>query len=53
MVFNNQEEYDFVRESQKTLSNSVPYWIGGSTNQPSATFNYSLYIGNNSGTHID
>ena len=53
MVFNTQEEYDFIRESQKTLSNNAPYWIGDSTNQPCATFNYSLYIGNNSGIHID
>ena len=52
VVLNTQEEYDFIRESQKVLSNSVPYWIGGSANYlPNVTINYIDYIANSSGTH--
>ena len=53
VVINSQEEYDFLRQGQKTLRNSVPYWINGSTNvqqQLGLEFlNYSDYIANDSG----
>ena len=53
VVINSQVEYNFIREAQKVLSNSVPYWIGGSANYlPNVTINYNDYIANNSGTHI-
>ena len=53
VVINSQEEYDFLREGQKTLRNSVPYWINGSTNVQQQLglehLNYSDYIVNDSG----
>ena len=49
-VLNTEEEHEFIREGQKSFASSVPYWIGGSTNQPNDTFNYSEYITNSSGT---
>ena len=49
-VLDTQEEHDFIREGQKTFTNSLPYWIGGFTNEPNATINYTEYIANNSGT---
>ena len=30
-IINNQQEHDFIKKLQKTFSNSVPYWIGGSS----------------------
>ena len=49
-VLDSQEEYDFIRQDQKGFSNSVRYWIGGSTNISSNnTVDYSNYIANNSG----
>ena len=49
-VLDTQEEFDFIRIGQKTFTNSAPYWIGGSTNEPNDTTDYTKYIANNSGT---
>ena len=50
-VLDTQEEYDFIREGQKSFIDSASYWISGSTNLEIDTeFNYTDYIGNNSGT---
>ena len=31
-ILNTSEEHDFLREGQKSFSDSVPYWIDGFTN---------------------
>ena len=53
VVINSQEEYDFLRQGQKTLRNSVPYWINGSTNVQQQLglehLNYPDYIASDSG----
>ena len=49
-ILNTSEELDFIREGQRSFSNSLPYWIGGSTNEPNAIINYTEYITNSSGT---
>ena len=46
-VLNTEEEHEFIREGQRSFNNSLPYWIGGSTNLE-GTIKYSDYIGNNS-----
>ena len=52
-VLDTQEEYDLIREGQKSFSNSVPYWIGGSANFSSnVMINYTDYIANDSGIII-
>ena len=44
-VLDTQEEYDFIREGQRSFSSSVPYWIGGSANATlNEFFNYTDYI---------
>ena len=49
-VINSQEECDFLKLGQGTLRNSVPYWIGGSTNiTPVRRISYSSYITNQLG----
>ena len=48
-VLDTQEEFDFIKEGQKTFKNSEPYWIGGSTNQ-NDKITYTEYIANNLGT---
>ena len=51
-VLDTKEEYDFVKESQRSFNNSVPYWIGGSANATAKTLiDYTDYIGNNSGNY--
>ena len=30
-ILNSQAEVDFIRDSQKLLSNNISYWIGGSS----------------------
>ena len=47
-VLDTKQEYDFLREGQTIFNNSLPYWIGGSTNL-TETIEYSDYIGDNSG----
>ena len=50
-VIETQEEYDFIREGQKSFSISVPYWIDGTTNVlVNNTFDYFDYIANDTGT---
>ena len=50
-VMETREEYDFIRDGQKSLSISVPYWIDGSTNVlNNNTFDYLDYIANDTGT---
>ena len=55
VVINSQEEYDFLRQGQKTIRNSVPYWINGSTNAQQQfglehyRSNYTDYVANDSG----
>ena len=45
------DEYKFIRKGQKSFHNSVPYWIGGSTNSTlNETIEFSDYITNTSGT---
>ena len=51
-VLDTQEEYDFIREGQKSFNDSASYWIGGSTDS-NGIFEYSDYIGNNSGSITD
>ena len=48
-ILDTEEEYDFIREGQKSFSNSVPYWIGGSTDS-NDTVEYNDYIADSSGT---
>ena len=54
-VLNTEEEYDFLKQGQRSFSNSLPYWIGGSTNSTNLedTIEYSDYIENNSGHNRD
>ena len=48
-----EEEYNFLREGQKTFCNSDSYWINGSANfEPGVTINYTNYILDNSGIVI-
>ena len=51
-VLNTEEDYDFLKVGQRSFNNSLPYWIGGSTNLTD-TIEYSDYIGNNSGHKRD
>ena len=54
VVLDTQEEYDFIKEGQKSLNNSVHYWIGGSSNANvthNTVLNFADYIGNNSGNY--
>ena len=48
-----QEEYDFIREGQKSFHSSAPYWIGGSAGNSllQQYITYRDYIGNNSGSY--
>ena len=47
---NTKEEYSFIREGQKTFSNSYFYWMRGTTNiKQGKIFNLSDYIANNAG----
>ena len=49
-TINTIEEYNFIREGQKTFSNSYFYWINGSTDlKRGKTLDFSDYIANNSG----
>ena len=55
---NNQAEYNFIQEGQKTFSSSVTYWIGGSTDATGDIDYTNDYIENDSGnmmtiTHLD
>ena len=49
-VLDTQEEYDFIKEGQRSFSSSVEYWIGGSTNA-TQFFTYSDYVTNDSGNY--
>ena len=47
---NTKEEYNFIREGQKTFSNSYFYWMNGSTDiEQRKILNFADYIANNSG----
>ena len=49
-VLDSAVELDFLRQGQKSFSNSNPYWIGGSVNSAVDTdITYSDYIGTDSG----
>ena len=53
-VVNTEEEYAFIKEGQRSLSNSYPYWINGSTDtEIGGKLNFSNYIANNSGNNSD
>ena len=53
-VVNTTEEFYFIKEGQKSLSNSYPYWIGGSTDiEIGGHLILSDYIANNSGNNSD
>ena len=46
-VIDSQEELDFLREGQRSFRNSIPYWLGGSTDYDQGDFlipyaNYSV-----------
>ena len=48
---NNEVELDFLRQGQKSFSNSDAYWIGGSVNAEHDTdISYSDYLDNESGS---
>ena len=50
-VLDSQEEYEFIRQGQRSFNNSVPYWIDGSANATlNEFFNYIDYIADNSGS---
>ena len=45
VVLGTQEEYDFIREGQRSFNSSAPYWIGGSANTTlNEVFSYSYYM---------
>ena len=49
-VLNTPRESDFIREGQRTLFNSVPYWIDAHTTaQPNDTIQYSNFSANFAG----
>ena len=49
-VLDTEEEHNFIKEGQRTFTNSAPYWIAGSTNsQPDDVIQYFNYSMDNSG----
>ena len=52
-VLSSQEEYEFIREGQKSFCDSAPYWLGGTTNiLKDNEAEYSDYLPNSSGTIV-
>ena len=50
-ALNTEEELDFLKLGQKTLRNSDPYWIKGSTDRwVGYTVNFTQYNANDNGT---
>ena len=49
-VLDDQKEYDFIMQAQRSFTDAKSYWIGGSTNaEPYEYFDYNLYIVGDSG----
>ena len=54
-ILETEEEHNFIKEVQKSFINSVPYWIGGSTDidiERYLWFNFPNYIGDNTGSKL-
>ena len=50
-VLDNQGEFDFIKEGQRTFHHSRNYWVGGTTNSNLNSYiDYSEYNVNNTGS---
>ena len=49
-VLDSEEEYEFLRQGQRSFINNAPYWIDGSANATlNEVFSYVDYIANKAG----
>ena len=51
-MLDTEGELAFIREAQKGFNDTKSYWLGGFTDQPSGTLEYSDYSTSGSGKNI-